>query len=201
MEDCSVLRVYNENNVEVFSCTLDTESLESAGVQYEETEEAYVDHLPTGTIAIWGGHGEKGTLFGGKIELKMPFDPKKIKVNYGDYDGWALTSSVEYDGEYIDNDDYSTSGKWSETKWVVVGGEESLTKVVEEVEEEPNFEGIPLTDWFHKDHYYPTRKGRYEVTSNNSDNWPFSTFAEWNGKKWSDDGVISWRGLTEEYKK
>lgn len=52
-----------------------------------------------------------------------------------------------------------------------------------------------LTDWYHKDHHYPTRPGRYQVTSYDSPNWPFPTFAEWDGKKWSDDKVISWRGL------
>ena len=55
-----------------------------------------------------------------------------------------------------------------------------------------------LTDWHHKDHYYPTRPGRYQVTSYDSPNWPFPTFAEWDGKKWSDDKVISWRGLNND---
>lgn len=68
--------------------------------------------------------------------------------------------------------------------------------IVEEVDE---VEGhTDLTDWHHKDHYYPTRPGRYQVTSYDSPNWPFPTFAEWDGKKWSDDKVISWRGLNND---
>lgn len=68
--------------------------------------------------------------------------------------------------------------------------------------EEDNVETVEghadLTDWFHSDHYYPTNPGRYQVTSYNSVNWPFPTFAEWDGKKWSDDKVISWRGLNND---
>ena len=68
-----------------------------------------------------------------------------------------------------------------------------------EAEEVDAVEGhTDLTDWHHKDHYYPTRPGRYQVTSYDSPSWPFPTFAEWDGKKWSDDKVISWRGLNND---
>lgn len=68
-----------------------------------------------------------------------------------------------------------------------------------EAEEVEAVEGhTDLTDWFHKDHYYPTRPGRYQVTSYDSPNWPFPTFAEWDGKKWNNDSVISWRGLNND---
>jgi len=67
------------------------------------------------------------------------------------------------------------------------------------VEEVESVEGhTDLTEWYHKDHYYPTQPGRYQVTSYNSINWPFPTFAVWDGKKWSDDKVISWRGLNND---
>jgi hypothetical protein len=30
---------------------------------------------------------------------------------------------VQYDGEDIDGNDYDTTGKWGENKWIIVGGE------------------------------------------------------------------------------
>ncbi len=81
-------------------------------------------------------------------------------------------------------------------KWPFDRPQEGPKEEVEEVEAVEGF--TDLTDWHSAEHYYPTNPGRYQVNSYNSENWPFPTFAEWDGKKWSDDKVISWRGLASD---
>ena len=63
-------------------------------------------------------------MFGNDFPLKAPFDPKKLTIHYGDFDGWEMVTSVLYDGEDIDNYNLDTTGKWGEAKWVIVGDEE-----------------------------------------------------------------------------
>ena len=55
----------------------------------------------------------------------------------------------------------------------------------------------PLTDWFPSD-VNPVREGRYIVSDNKNPHWPFPTYAEWDGQKWSDDSIAQWRGLAED---
>ena len=124
MDDSNVITVYNEKNDPIWQSVMELGKLEEAGVVTEETEEFYVNNLKDGTVVFYGAQGEKGSLFGGEFELKAPFDPKKLKLEYTDADGWYLCSTVIYDGENIDNNDYGTNGKWGENKWIIVGGEE-----------------------------------------------------------------------------
>lgn len=62
---------------------------------------------------------------------------------------------------------------------------------IEELKEE-------VTDWFPAE-VKPARTGSYQVLEAESPNWPFPSYAEWNGKKWDKD-IINWRGLTKETK-
>lgn len=110
---------------------------------------------------------------------------------------------VEVNGKAVDlfseDDNHWPNSKTNtkETaKWPFERPHEGPKVEVEEVEEVEGFTN--LTDWHSAEHYYPTNKGRYQVNSYNSDKWPFPTFAEWDGKKWSDDKVISWRGLAKD---
>lgn len=123
-DDSNVVTVYDENGNEVWSSALGTEALEAEGVQFEETEEQYISENPEGTVVFYGAQGEKGLLFGNEFELRAPFDPKKLCINYGDFDGWQMVTGVVYDGQDIDGYDYDTSGKWGEAKWIIVGDEE-----------------------------------------------------------------------------
>lgn len=115
--------------------------LEDAGVVVGEGGGTELDDLDPGTVVFWGGQGEKGCFFDGEFVLKAPFDPKKLNITYENCDGWYLISTVEYDGEEIDGTGgYSTTGKWAEHKWVIVGqpdeGYESISRDADSVEEE-----------------------------------------------------------------
>jgi len=118
------IAVYDELGNEVWRCALSVEALEAEGVEVECFEDVYINEQPEGTVVFYGAQGEKGLLFGNDFPLKAPFDPKKLKIVYGDYDGWEMVSSVLYDDEDIDNYNLDTTGKWSEAKWIIVGDEE-----------------------------------------------------------------------------
>jgi hypothetical protein len=54
-----------------------------------------------------------------------------------------------------------------------------------------------VTEWFPLD-VAPVREGAYQVTDNKNPNWPFPTYADWDGQKWSDDSIAQWRGLAKD---
>lgn len=216
LSDMNYINVYNENNDEVWTCDLGTENLENAGCEVNCWEEEIIDEQPNGTVVFWGGQGEKGLLYGGEIELRAPFDPAKLKINYSNCDGWCIINGVEYDGEDISNDDYSSTGKWGENKWVIVGTDEEVYEGVSredsddeeeeqhetawpesvctsEVTEEDLVEELDaigeemMTEWYDAS-IKPTRKGEYEVKNTHTPVWPFpATFkAIWSGRTWKD---------------
>jgi hypothetical protein len=55
----------------------------------------------------------------------------------------------------------------------------------------------PLTEWFPSD-VAPVREGRYQINDNKNPQWPFPTYADWDGQKWSEDSIEKWRGLAED---
>lgn len=190
MEDSSTIEISDENNKTIFTSCLSPSALEELGVQVEEITEFYPEFdCKHGDVLIWYGNGEKGTFYGSDIRMTKPFDPKKLKISYIDIDGWLILNNISYDDEDVDNNDYSTSGKWSETKWYIVGGEDSL-------DEDSEFE---VTDWFPANEYKPKRKGLYECMFGGTEAWPWSNkeLVEWTGRKWKSDNKVSkWRGLT-----
>jgi len=123
-ETGNTIEVYDENGDIVWSCDLTVEALEAEGVKVECFEEVYINDQPEGTVVFFGAQGEKGCLFGNDFHLTAPFDPKKLEVHYGDYDGWQMISGIMYNGEDIDNYNLDTTGKWGEAKWLIVGDEE-----------------------------------------------------------------------------
>lgn len=127
----SYITVYDENGEEVWSNSLDLTELEEIGVEVECASEDYISEHGEGAVVFYGAQGEKGLFFGGEFELRSPFDPSKLKITYQDCDGWELANTIEYEGEYIDNNDYSTDGKWAENKWIIVGDTEEVYEGVE----------------------------------------------------------------------
>lgn len=123
-DDCYVT-VYDENGDEVWSSPLGS-ALSDAGVTVEQTYDESLDDYEDGTVVFYGAQGEKGLFFGNEFKITAPFDPKKLAISYGSYDGWDMVSSVAYDGEDIDSYDYDTSGKWGENKWIIVGDTEEV---------------------------------------------------------------------------
>lgn len=183
VDDGCVLRVETENGEELFESTLDISDLDEHNVEYVEEEEFYPDwDCKRGDVLVWVGYGEKGSLYGGPINLNSPFDKSKLKISYRDVDGWTILDSIEYDGELIDNDDYSTTGKWTDRKWIIVGGEAALEE---------------RSQWFKRD-AKPARKGMYEVRSEIDGT---VTTNVWTGRKWENSShpFIEWRGLTKEF--
>ena len=120
----SYVTVYDETGEQIWQSSLDSVELAEHGVGFECIDEKYISEYEEGTVVFFGAQGEKGLFFGNEFELRSPFDPSKLQINYEDCDGWALTSGVIYDGEDIDGNDYDTSGKWGEAKWIIVGDEE-----------------------------------------------------------------------------
>ena len=55
----------------------------------------------------------------------------------------------------------------------------------------------PLTEWFPAD-VAPVREGAYQINDDKNPSWPFPTYATWDGQKWSEDSIASWRGLAED---
>ena len=207
MDGGTWLSITDEHGNEIFKTSLDPSDVEDNGAEVEEVAEFYPEHNSAdGTILIWHGNGEKGTFFGATERFTAPFDPSKLKINYQDFDGWMMMTTIEYDGEELYDNDYSTTGKWGETRWVIVGGEDNLDLEDSSTVEvrEPEEKSLPRTDWFPVE-INPVRKGTYEclfkITEATA--WPFANidFVEFDGKKWkSDKTVVQWRGLTEEAK-
>jgi hypothetical protein len=42
------------------------------------------------------------------------------------------------------------------------------------------------------------REGAYQINDNKNPQWPFPTYATWDGQKWSEDSIAQWRGLAED---
>jgi hypothetical protein len=219
LSNSNEIQVNDEHGNEHWSCAAGLNELEDAGVDVNEWGGCDFDDLPEDTVVHWGGQGEKGTFFDGEIELTQPFDPKKLTVNYENCDGWWIINNIEYDGIEIDGSGgYSTTGKWTENKWVLCNGEEVYQgqERSEDDEDKPESDCIseeeiiasvpelPVTDWYPAD-IKPVHVGRYETQRAPPLAWPFPTEAmlEWTGKKWLDiDGkvvkrIAQWRGLKE----
>jgi len=209
MDGGTWLSITDEHGNEIFKTSLDPSDVEDNGAEVEEVAEFYPEHnCADGTILIWHGNGEKGTFFGATERFTAPFDPSKLKINYQDFDGWMMMTTIEYDGEELYDNEYSTTGKWGETRWIVVGGDEALdlientdstAKLRDPVELEP-----PTTDWYPGE-VKPVRNGQYECTVDGvpAQAWPFANMhmIEWNGKKWNTPGTVTaWRGLKAEAK-
>lgn len=211
MDDSSYITVTNNDTGEdLFETNLDLSNLEDQGITVHDGENFDSDDLDAGSVIFWGGQGEKGCFFDGEITLTAPFDPKKLKITYGNGDGWYLCNGVEYDGEEVEGyDGYSTTGKWGEHKFWIAGDEEVYAG--EEREEAPEdwdpaaeldkiVAPFQVTDWFDRD-VKPYHKGQYEVLIDAP--WPIGGpgMADWTGRTWKQNGkkisIHQWRGITE----
>lgn len=126
MDDGSYITVMNdETNEDIYTTNLDISHLEDQGIEVDCGDDFDSDELDNGTVIFWGGQGEKGCFFDAELTLTRPFDPKLLKLTYGNGDGWRLLTGVEYDGVELEGyDGYSTTGKWGENKFHIVGDEE-----------------------------------------------------------------------------
>lgn len=200
MDDSSYITIVDENNNTIWESSLDISHLEGQGVDLHVSGDWESYGEPEGTVIFWGGQGEKGCFFDGEVILRAPFDPNKLRIFYDSVDGWDICSSVEYDKEEIEGSDgYSTTGKWSEYKFHIVGdeevyeGEEISNDEDEEelnddvqVEEELEIIQTSKIQWQPKN-TNPPEIGEYDVLVDAP--WPDGgpDRAEWTGKIWKKD--------------
>lgn len=125
MDDGSYITVMNDDtNEDIFSTSLDFNTLYDHGIETSCSDDFESDELEDGTVIFWGGQGEKGCFFDAELTLTKPFDPSLLRITYGNGDGWNLLTGVEYDGVELEGyDGYSTTGKWGENKFHIVGNE------------------------------------------------------------------------------
>lgn len=226
MDDSSYLTVLNaETGDTIFETSLDISHLEEQGIGVDCSDDFETADCEPGSVFFWGGQGEKGCFFDGEITLRASFDPAKLRISYGNGDDWYLSSGVEYAGEEVEGyDGYSTSGKWTEHKFWIVGDEEVYEGEEREDDYEPeNICDIPVldgeeewaqraidsvvsfteeqkTDW-HPREADPVHEGVYEVLIDAP--WPGGGpgVAEWRSGEWLQDGksvaIHKWRGLKE----
>jgi hypothetical protein len=146
LSDLNSIEVFDETGKTHWECTAGLNDLEDKGVVVDEYGSTDLDDLESGEVAFWGGQGEKGCFFDGEIHLKAPFDPAKLRIIYETCDGWSIINGVEYDGVEIDGTGgYSTTGKWSEAKWVLGGDEEVYSETVSADDRED--EGLTWDTW------------------------------------------------------
>ena len=215
MDSGSYITVLNdETNEDIFETDLSNDSLDEHGIEVECGEDFESADLDTGSVIFWGGQGEKGCFFDAEFTLTRPFDPKLLKITYANGDDWYLVTGVEYDGVELEGyDGYSTTGKWAEHKFHIVGDEEvyqgeEREEGIEVLEGEETWSSAaidsepPRSEWFDKT-ARPLRKGEYEVMKDAA--WPNSGMirAEWTGRSWKSlDGrkveILSWRGLAQD---
>ncbi len=221
LSDLNCIRIEDENGKTIWENNLSYSELEEAGVTVSESGGGeLLDLCDDNDVVFWGGSGEKGCFFDAEFILRAPFDPKKLTINYENCDDWYLITTVEYDGEELDGfGGYSTTGKWSEAKWILFNDEEVYEPSDEE--DAPILDGQEMqaqeaidnwdpakeldkiwenskTDWFDKNDK-PAYKGEYEVLIDAP--WPLGGpgMAEWTGRGWKKEGekvkIHQWRGL------
>ena len=107
--------------------------------------------------------------------------------------GWSNddTEYYYYGPLELTNEDTGEVFKGESGKELLVANE-TLEEASEEFHEE-----LEVTDWF-PINTNPARQGSYQVTSSKIPNWPFPSYAQWDGVQWSDEHIVSWRGLLKE---
>ena len=224
LSDLNYITVTDEGGNTIWEHNLGYSDLDDLGVVVGEGGGGeLLDLCDENDVVFWGGQGEKGCFFDAEFTLKAPFDPKKLSITYENCDDWYIITGVEYDGEELDGfGGYSTTGKWSEAKWVLLNDEE----VYEPSDEEdvPVLDGEEMqaqeaidnwdpaeeldkvwdgqkTEWFDES-IKPEHKGEYECEFAIATwPWPAVRMCTWTGRTWKDangekiKGEFKWRGL------
>jgi hypothetical protein len=211
------ITVNDEQGNTIWSCSCESDDLSDTGVTVSETGGCDLADLQDGTVVFWGGQGEKGCFFDAEFTLRAPFDAAKLTVMYENCDGWYIITGAEYDGEELDgHGGYSTTGKWTEHKWIITGdepvyqgqerdedGNDDDEEDQDDVESSEDIE-VPVLEgeetWaqrvidesglsaWHDHDVEPVRKGVYEVEyESGSWPWPITAKVKWTGRRWKHD--------------
>ena len=115
MNNGCYIEVSDREGNTVWKSSLDFDELDQHGSEVIETGEVYASDQSPGTIVFYGQSFEKGTFFEQEFDVNEPFDPKKLRLQYEDVEGWPLMSGIEYKGQFLEDgyDSYDTVGKSS----------------------------------------------------------------------------------------
>jgi hypothetical protein len=190
------IQVCDENGNVVYEKSL--EDIDGCGEDDPEFscgDEVWIDSKDPGTVVFIGASNEKGTFFEGEIELTQPFDSSKLSISYDEIDGNEVISSVEYDGEDIDNNGGGTNGKSSDFGFYIAGSNKNDGNGWERYKDMSDIK-YPMTDWF-EGSVDPIREGLYEAEIETGHKYQVL----WTGTQWVNDwnnelvAVKQWRGI------
>jgi len=204
--DAGTIQIEDENGDTVLERSLD--SIDGTDIGLNCSDEVWVGSKPKGTVVFVGSSNEKGTFFEGEIELRAPFDIEKLELNYDEFDGEDIITSVTYDGEDIDNNGGGTDGKSSDMNMVLItddsGGFERYSPEEKDWGHPPC--GTSPSSWestpkFKFAKVKPTIEGWYSAvwrsfgTTYGTLYWNGTEFGEWEyGQFKPQSGVDTWSG-------
>jgi len=184
--DSGTLQIEDENGNTIIERSL--EDIDGCDIELSCGDEVWVDSRDPGTVVFLGSSNEKGTFFEGEINLTAPFDQEKLILFYDDFDGNDIISSVEYDGEEIENWGASTNGKSSDFGFYIAGsskeGKWERYRNMDDIE-------YPMTEWFSKKNK-PVLEGIYEIKTSGKNSYQHQ--AKWTGSRW----ISAWQNDTPE---
>lgn len=184
--DSGTLQIEDENGNTIIERSL--EDIDGCDIELSCSDEVWVDSKDPGTVVFLGSSNEKGTFFEGEINLTAPFDQEKLILFYDDFDGNDIISSVEYDGEEIENWGASTNGKSSDFGFYIAGsskeGKWERYRNMDDIE-------YPMTEWFSKKNK-PVLEGIYEIKTSGKNSYQHQ--AKWTGSRW----ISAWQNDTPE---
>jgi len=179
------IQVEDENGDVIYEKELDDvtgfgEDDENPDPEWSCGEEIWIDMKPEGSVVFIGVSSEKGTFFEGNLELKSPFNPGKICLNYDEIDGNEIITSITYDGEDVENWGGDTTGKSTSFGMYVAGSNKQDGNGYEKY---TNMDDIKytMTDWFPKK-IKPVREGVYMIRTTGKNSWTHQ--AKWTGSRW-----------------
>ena len=118
----SYIRILDQDENVIWESELDHDALEKHNVDCEEVDEIYANQQPPGTCVFMGQSVDKGQFNGYSLPLNAPFDPSKLRITYGDYEGWCLLSNITYDGQDLEDlGNLNTNGKSADFQMWKVG--------------------------------------------------------------------------------
>jgi hypothetical protein len=204
--DAGTIQIEDENGNTVLERSLD--SIDGTDIGLCCSDEVWAGSKPKGTVVFIGSSNEKGTFFEGEIELRAPFDIEKLELNYDEFDGEDIITSVTYDGEDIDNWGGSTDGKSSDMNMVLITDDQGNWERYSPEEKDWGHPpcGTSPSEWekspkFKFAKVKPTIEGWYNAVWRNFGTtygtlyWNGTEFGEWeHGQFKPQSGVETWSG-------
>jgi hypothetical protein len=204
--DAGTIQIEDESGNTVLERSLD--SIDGTDIGLCCSDEVWAGSKPKGTVVFIGSSNEKGTFFEGEIELSAPFNIEKLELNYDEFDGEDIITSVTYDGEDIDNWGGSTDGKSSDMNMVLITDDQGNWERYSPEEKDWGHPpiGTSPSDWekspkFKFAKVKPTVEGWYSAVWRNFGTtygtlyWNGTEFGEWEyGQFKPQSGVDTWQG-------